>query len=520
MKQYESEKKMRGSAIGTILPWSGDQATIPKGWLACNGQVLEAMNFPVLASILGNTYGPTNGLNNRTYPNYISGDTFALPQLNTRLLADYEEDYVSVAALQAGQTYQSGAVGGMTITNGEVDEGRTAATYNFTVTSASGGTGCQVTIDVDAQGRAGVTKIVDAGGGYTAGDKITIDAASLPSGTDDLVLKVDWTLPSVPDVLTPTGAGTNKLIEGDGSGVSPGTSYNANSDINFVITDSSSLTGQIRNFSVNPPNYFKTFHSLPRKLSKDHMPPHTHGNPTVIGNQGTGYRYVLDDGGFFESFQCPKVETNVEGNFKQKTLVASEPPSSGSPDTVGGNQGTALVTRFVANQTIVDMSRPRLNPNNTGGVGTYNPQPVWTGPMPRPLGATYSNVNSVYNCNERESNLNSKNWYGYQGEGDNIATNLFNPADEGTSKTFPVALNHADEYHANQQSHTHYSFQLTMNAGFLKPPTIVAVNDIAIDSTLSGQPTAVAPQNLPSALNINVDVKTPAISMMYLIRAY
>jgi len=520
MKQYESEKRMRGSSIGTILPWSGDQGTIPKGWLQCNGQVLEAINFPILASVLGNTYGPTNGLNGRSYPEYITGDSFALPQLNTRLLADYEESYVSVAALQAGQTYLSGAVGGMTITNGEVDEGRSAATYNFTVTSASGGTGCQITIDVDAQGRAGLSKIVDAGGGYSTGDVITIPAASLPSGGDDLKLKVDWVLPSVPDVLTPTGVGATKLIEGDGSGVSPGTSYNANADINFTITDSSSITGQIRNFSINPPNYFKTFHTLPRKLSKDHMPPHTHSNPTVIGNTGSGYRYVQDDGGYFESFQCPKVVTNVEGNAKQKTVIASTPPSSGSPDTVSGNQGTALVTRFVAGQTIVDVGRPALNPNNTGGVGQYNPQPVWQGPMPRPLGATYSNVNSVYNCNQREANLNDKNWYGYQGQADDIANNLFNPADQTTSKTFPAALNHNNEYHAEQQSHTHYSFQLTMNAGFLKPPTIVAVDDIQIDSTLSGQPTTVAPQNLPSALNINVDVKTPAVSMMYLIRAY
>ena len=510
---------MRGAAIGTILPWSGDQGTLPDGWLQCNGQVLEAMNFPILASILGNTYGPVNGLNGRTYPGYISGDTFALPQLNTRLLADYEESYVSVAALQAGQTYQSGAVGGLTITNGEVDEGRSASTYNFTITSASGGNGCQVTIDVDAQGRAGVTKIVQAGSGYSAGDSITIPASSLPSGSEPLTLKVDWTLPSVPDVLTPTGAGTNKLIEGDGSGVSPGTSYNANADINFTITDSSSLTGQIRNFSVNPPNYFKTFHVLPRKLSKDHMPPHTHGNPTVIGNTGTGYRYVQADGGYMESFQCPKVESNVEGNGKQLKVIAPS-GQSGNPDTVAGNAGIALVTRYIANETVVDMSRPKLNPNTTGGVGTYNPQPVWQGPMPRPIGATYSTTNSVYNCNERMSNRTDKNWYGYQGQADDIANNLFNPADEKTSKTFPVTLNHNHEYHATQQSHTHYSFQLTMNAGFVKPPTIVAVDNIEIDSTLSGQPTAVAPQNLPSALNINVDVKTPAISMMYLIRAY
>ena len=47
---------------------------------------LEAINFPILASVLGNTYGPTNGLNGRSYPEYITVDSFALPQLNTYLL--------------------------------------------------------------------------------------------------------------------------------------------------------------------------------------------------------------------------------------------------------------------------------------------------------------------------------------------------------------------------------------------------------------------------------------------------
>ena len=57
-----------------------------------------------------------------------------------------------------------------------------------------------------------------------------------------------------------------------------------------------------------------------------------------------------------------------------------------------------------------------------------------------------------------------------------------------------------------------------MNAGFLRPPTIVPVNNLQIDSTLTGVATNIAAQNLPSALNINVDVKTPSLTMIYLIR--
>ncbi len=69
-------------------------------------------------------------------------------------------------------------------------------------------------------------------------------------------------------------------------------------------------------------------------------------------------------------------------------------------------------------------------------------------------------------------------------------------------------------------SHNHYSFELVMNAGFVRPPTIVPVDTIQVQSNLTGQATNVGVQNIPSALNINVDIKTPALSMMYLIRAY
>ena len=64
------------------------------------------------------------------------------------------------------------------------------------------------------------------------------------------------------------------------------------------------------------------------------------------------------------------------------------------------------------------------------------------------------------------------------------------------------------------------NFEIVMNAGYVRPPTIVPVDNIQVQSNLTGSPTNVGVQNIPSALNINVDVKTPALSMMYLIRAY
>lgn len=520
---------MRGAGIGTIVPWTGDGSTIPDGWMQCNGQILDGADYPVLASVLGNTYG--GNLNGRAYDTYVKAvDTFQLPQLNGRVLTDYEQAYVSETALQMGQNYANGAVGGIVIISGEIDTLRTPATYNFTgLTSAGGGSGLDITIDVDVTGRAGITKIVSPGQSFTINDELTIPKASLPSGQDDLVLKISWTLPSVASVITPTGTGNVQLIDGDGSGVTPATSANAVADINFNITDSSNLAGQIRNFSVNPPSYFKTFYTIPRKLSKDHMPAHRHANPSGLV---PGYSTAIDDGGQVEAFQCPGAQQCCENNQKEKVIVAGE---GGDIDYFNDDAsqpgGYGLVTRFQSGVTLVDTSIPRLSAVNSVGTAydatnaKYGaPQPVWSGPIPRPIGATYDgNAGNSYTNPKMSStgNLTSyKNWYGYENQANDVAANLFTPGSPQTSKTFPVCLNHNREKHPDIDSHSHYTFEVTMNAGYLRPPTIVPVNDIQVDSTASGSPTTITPQNLPSALNINVDVKTPALSMLYIIRAF
>ena len=58
---YDSIKSMKTAKIGTILPWGGDGGTgflesnIPKGWITCTGQTVSASDYPLLASVLGDT---------------------------------------------------------------------------------------------------------------------------------------------------------------------------------------------------------------------------------------------------------------------------------------------------------------------------------------------------------------------------------------------------------------------------------------------------------------------------------
>lgn len=59
--KYNKIRSMKGLPIGTIVPWSGDQGTVPFGWRICNGATIENSRYPLLYDVIGNTYGGTPG---------------------------------------------------------------------------------------------------------------------------------------------------------------------------------------------------------------------------------------------------------------------------------------------------------------------------------------------------------------------------------------------------------------------------------------------------------------------------
>ena len=89
MATYGTLKTMKAAAIGTIMPWGGDLTAIPAGWLICNGQRLEAKDFPLLTQMIGDNYGGDNL--SGTFPNYQGG--IFLPAINQRGLVDIEASY-------------------------------------------------------------------------------------------------------------------------------------------------------------------------------------------------------------------------------------------------------------------------------------------------------------------------------------------------------------------------------------------------------------------------------------------
>lgn len=103
MANYNRIKSAKAVPVGTIMPWTGSSSSssiaedaIPFGYIICRGQTLRALDYPLLAQLLGNTYGPYQetggpavGIQN-AYPNYDEEDVFMLPNLNNCSMVDLE----------------------------------------------------------------------------------------------------------------------------------------------------------------------------------------------------------------------------------------------------------------------------------------------------------------------------------------------------------------------------------------------------------------------------------------------
>lgn len=73
--KYNRIRSMKGLPIGAILPWASDQSSIPTGWIVCNGATISNTRYPILFSVIGNSYGGTVGSTYRLPPltNALSG---------------------------------------------------------------------------------------------------------------------------------------------------------------------------------------------------------------------------------------------------------------------------------------------------------------------------------------------------------------------------------------------------------------------------------------------------------------
>tara|TARA_B100001250_G_scaffold29682_1_gene24419 strand:- start:3642 stop:5384 length:1743 start_codon:yes stop_codon:yes gene_type:complete len=106
---YDSIKTMQTAKIGTILPWGGDggegflASNIPRGWIVCDGKSKDAKDYPMLASVIGDTYGGDMTTGSPSFPYEDSTATFFTPQLSNAAMIDLERSHLDLAEYQYGQ---------------------------------------------------------------------------------------------------------------------------------------------------------------------------------------------------------------------------------------------------------------------------------------------------------------------------------------------------------------------------------------------------------------------------------
>ena len=98
---YQESKTAKAAAIGTIMPWGGGITSIPKGWVICDGQFVDASAYPLLTQTIGDTYNTGTSSLAGNFPSYTG--TILLPNLNDKALMDLETDYFGTGGSSTGR---------------------------------------------------------------------------------------------------------------------------------------------------------------------------------------------------------------------------------------------------------------------------------------------------------------------------------------------------------------------------------------------------------------------------------
>lgn len=420
MVSYNRVKTMKNMPIGTIMPWAGNassgtfEANIPHGWVLCDGKTWLAKQLPLLASIIGNTYGPTSDGIKNPFPNYGDDDVFQVPNLTNRALIDHENSYLNQSTYQYGQS----------------------------------------------------------------------------------------------DAQTVVGS----LINGDGTSVTPPTIYSGDGDLEFTMQNSNTLAGVINGFTLNPPTYSKTYYIIGRKLGLKHTPAHTHKGK---------YSSAIPDGKYIESFQAPSAD--IEGG--KWTSANLKGIGSDTPDAWAGGYGR--VTYYDANTQILTDSKKDFYGNyNTGAsiIGGVKANQTLSYETIPPVGVQRQIDQSAPSTPSFSDTYNyghqMKAVYGTAAGGTGVfpPPNTFfgrrNYLGGDKTTTYPTTMHHSaeDPTQTNWSAHNHFTFDITMNIGSLRPPTNISVSNM--------QTYNVQPIDIPSAVNILADVSTASQSIITIIRAF
>lgn len=468
MTSYNRVKATTIAPVGTIMPWGGgsrfgeNMDNIPNGWIICNqqNQVLNAAQYPLLAAVLGNQYGPfpepgdgnqlgTNfGIvnpfpyNDDEAVGYV--DKFGLPNLNQLALVDIEK----------------GRDG--TGNNHELTPNDLLLIGNFFGLNGP---------DADIQPATLIEADVDITFTVEPSDSL---AGRITGITMDDPIYFDTVY------VIPRKLGIEHM---------PGHGHRAASTADFDQYWSAFAAG----------NGVMEF--LPGKASKDQT---KYTSVSAIGHKGDDSQahtfrpglknitwYDANDGGI--SLPLGNQRQFIDASTALIPAIPSDPRQITERSYYPGeNLGYSEDNRAMANIQVQAHTGAFPPAGYYNGARNYYASPDIPA-FHRGSGMPSSYVNDV----AYDSGAGEKQ-----------------PINTAVTDTYYSTLNHGNERWADDglKSHTHDAMEITMSRGGLSIPSTVLVNNISTGTT--------SPVSVDTALSVTMNPNTPSLTMLYIIRAF
>ncbi len=165
MSNYEATKYdfdganltgIEGIPTATIVPWSS--ASVPSGFLECNGQTVSRSTYAALFAIVGTTYGAGDG-----------SSTFALPDLQDNVPIGKSNNKALASTGGANTVTSTGNVGGSTA-NATLSESQLAShNHGIKVQNGNGGSAGNryYSSGVSGTGRGDLANDTGSGSGHS-----------------------------------------------------------------------------------------------------------------------------------------------------------------------------------------------------------------------------------------------------------------------------------------------------------------------------------------------------------------
>ena len=296
-------------------------------------------------------------------------------------------------------------------------------------------------------------------------------------------------------------------------------------DATFSAAVDSQLAGKIKGITIEPPSYFDTIRTIPRKLGVEHTATHTHPRPPdgFYPSVEIGGGYLgLFDAGYFEVASSEYTTGSDTGATAAEPLADRYDPGVvtwTAYDPAVDSLPNLNTHRHYGNSSNVIPQVPSV-PRTVQAYGqtvSYQDdnscivpvqQPAVTAPFPPPgtyLGQRNYYVSDQVPIERRGSGVippatDPNDYYGAVGA--------------GRDYPYPTTLSHnGDAFTANSLgSHNHFTIDIAMTEGQMNIPTTLLINNMTTGN--------IEPIDVDRSLSVQINPNTPSLVTLYIIRAY